>query len=146
MNWEKIKPNHYFKEPVEHVYASTLYDIKDYDKLYENQNNFTHPAWQEFDRKYKVGFQFHDDIREINTKNEIICLWFFKERNDRSGGEDIILSGKKLKYLPNTFFITKSKDIKVLEKQDEYFRRPFLQIDMKESTWTDILERFNKRS
>jgi len=50
MNWEKIKPNHFFKEPVEHVYASTLYDIKDYDKLYENQNNFTHTVWQEFDR------------------------------------------------------------------------------------------------
>ena len=42
MNWEKLKTNHFFKEPVEHVYTSTVYDIKDYDKLYENQNILTH--------------------------------------------------------------------------------------------------------
>jgi len=144
MNWEKIKPNHYFKEPVEHVYASTLYDIKDYDKLYENQNNLTHPAWQEFDKKYKTGYQLFDDIRDIDINREIICVWFFKDRNDRSGGEDILLKDKKIKYQPNTFLITKSKDIKIIDKEDEYIRRPFIQLDLPNKVWQSILERFNK--
>ena len=131
-----------FKDPVKHIYASTLYDIKEYDKLYENQNNLNHHVWQEFDQKYKTGFELINDIRDINLKKEIICVWFFKERNDRSSGEDIILAGKKLKYIPNTFLVTDSKDIKILEKKDEYIRRPLLQLDLKVEVWDQILERF----
>ena len=144
MNWEKLKANHFFKEPVEHIYTSTVYDIKDYDKLYENQNFLTHQVWQDFDKKYKTGFQLFDDIRNIDTNREIICVWFFKDRNDRSGGEDILLKDKKIKYQPNTFLITKCKDIKIIEKQDEYMRRPFIQLDLSNTIWQSILERFNK--
>jgi len=32
----------------------------------------------------------------------------------------------------------------VLEKKDEYFRRPFLQIDLQRNVWEEILKRFNK--
>ena len=142
MNWDKLKPNHIFREPVKHIYASTLYDIKDYDKLYENTNDLKHTVWQEFDRKYKIGYQLYDDIREINKKKEIICLWFFKDRNDRSGGEDIILAGKKLKYYPNTFLITDSKDIEILEKKNEFFRRPFIQLDLSRNAYDNFFKRF----
>ena len=142
MNWEKLKTNHYFKDPVEHVHASTLYDMKEYDKLYENQNNLNHHVWQEFDQKYKTGFEFMNDIREINTNKVVICVWFFKDRNDRSGGEDIVLNGKKIKYQPNTFLITQSTDIKILDKKDKYIRRPLLQLDLKVEVWNQILERF----
>jgi len=142
MNWEKLKTNHYFKDPVEHVYASTLYDMKEYDKLYENQNNLNHHVWQEFDQKYKTGFEFMNDIREINTNKSVICVWFFKDRNDRSSGEDILLRDKKIKYQPNSFLITKSKDIKIIDKKDKYIRRPLLQLDLKIEVWNQILERF----
>lgn len=144
MNWEKLKTNHYFKDPVQHIYTSTIFDIKDYDKLYENQNNLTHRVWQEFDQKYKTGFQLYNDIREINTNKEVICVWFFKDRNDRSGGEDIELNGKKIKYQPNTFLITKSKDIKIIDKPDEYIRRPFVQLDLSNTAWQTMLARFDK--
>lgn len=144
MNWEKLKDNHYFKDPVEYVYTSTVYDIKDYDKLYENQNNLKHHAWQEFDKKYKTGFQFYEDISEIDLKQDVICVWFFKERNDRSGGEDIKIAGKKIKYLANTFLITESKNIEVMNKEDKYFRRPFLQLDLKKEVWKKILKKFQK--
>ena len=73
-----------------------------------------------------------------------MCLWFFKERNDRSAGTDIQISGKNITYYPNTFFITESKDIKILEKKNEYIRRPVLQLDLPTSVWNTILERFNK--
>jgi hypothetical protein len=142
MNWEKLKINHIFENPVRHIYASTLFDIKEYDKLYENTSNLEHEVWQEFDKKYKIGFQLCDDIREINKKKEVICLWFFKDRNDRSGGEDIILAGKKLKYFPNTFLITDCKDIKILEKNDEYFRRPFIQLDLAKDIYDNFFKRF----
>jgi len=144
MNWEKLKINHIFEHPVKHIYASTLFDIKEYDKLYENTNNLGHAVWQEFDKKYRTGFRLFEDIRDIDTKREIICVWFFKDRNDRSGGEDIILAGKKITYRPNTFLITESKDIKVLEKKDEYFRRPFIQLDLPRNVWGEISKRFDK--
>ena len=147
MNWEKLKENHFFKEPVPYVYASTLVDTKYYEHLYENQNNLTHQVWQDFDKKYKTGFQFYEDISDMDLKKDLICCWFFKERNDRSGGEYIMLSGKKITYFPNTFFITKSKDIKILTDQKrQYIRRPFIQLDLKESVWEDILKRFDKLS
>ena len=142
MNWEKLKPQHYFKEPVEYIYSSTIFDIKEYDKLYENQNNLSHQAWKNFDAKYKTGFQFCDDLRDINKDKEILCLWFFKERNDRSAGEDIELHGKRLTYFQNTFLITECKDIKILEKKDEYIRRPLVQLDLKKDSYQKIVGRF----
>ena len=148
MNWEKIKVNHYFSRPVEYIYASAIFDLKEYDKLYENQNNLLHHMWQEFRSKYKLRLDqaiFHDDLQQINLDKHIICLWFFKESTDRSVGKDIILAGKKIVYAPNIFFITKSKDIKILEKK-EYIRRPFLQLDLKNETWEQLLKRFNKRT
>lgn len=147
MNWEKLKPNHFFKKPIEHFYASSLFDMLEYDKLYENQNNFSHEVWQEFDKKYKTGFQFYDDIRELDTNKEVICLWFFKERSDFSAGEDILLEDKIITYFQNSFLITKSKNIKVLErKKRKHNRRPFMQLDITNATWEELLKRFDKRS
>jgi len=147
MNWEKLKPSHFFKEPAPHVYAKTLFDQSQYDRLYENQNNLTHQVWQDFDKKYKICFEFHEDISNMNLQKDLICCWFFKDRNDKSGGEYVVLSGKKIAYFPNAFFVTKSKDIKILtDQKHQYIRRPFIQLDLKESVWEDILKRFNKSS
>lgn len=147
MNWEKIKPVHFFKDPVEHFYTSSIFDMTEYDRLYENQNNLSHRVWQEFDRKYKTGFQFCEDLRELDKKKEIICLWFFKERTDRTAGEEIDLAGKILQYTPNTFLMTKSKDIKILERKKRiHNRRPFVQLDIAQRTYEDLLKRFNKTS
>ena len=142
MNWNKLKTNHYFKEPVEHIYSSTIFDLKEYDRLYENQNNLSHQSWLEFKNKYKVSVKMLDDISEIDKSKEILCIWFFKERTDRSGGEDILLSGKTLKYLPNTFLITESKSLTVLDKKDEYIRRPLVQINLIKSQYDQIVQRF----
>ena len=143
MNWGKLKPHHYHKEPAEYIYARTIFDLKEYDNLYENQNNLMHEVWKDFYEKYRVGFEFLDDIRDINKDKDIMCLWFFKERNDRSAGTDITIAEKTITYYPNTFFITESKDIKILEK-NEYIRRPVLQLDLSTSIWNTMLERFNK--
>ena len=141
MNWEKLKSQHYHKEPVEYIYTRSIFDLKEYDKLYENQNNLMHEVWKDFYEKYRVGFELLDDIRDINKDKDIICLWFFKERNDRSAGTDIKIAGHTITYYPNTFLITESKDIKILEK-NEYIRRPVVQLDLSRKTYKSIVERF----
>ena len=143
MNWDRIKKQHIFKEPVEHIYTGQLFDRNTYDKLYENLNDLSHEVWVEFDSKYKIPFQVYDDIREINKNKKVICLWFFTDRNDKSSGVDIILAGKKLRYFHNTFLITASKDIKILEDNPkQYIHRPFVQLDLSESKYKELLGKF----
>ena len=138
MNWNKLKPNHYFKDPVEHIYSMSIFDTKEYDKLYENQNNFNHSVWQDFDSKYRTGYEFKEDFGEIDFQKEIMCLWFFKERSDRTISH-VEVKGKKLAYTPNTFLITKSKDIKLEKTKRKYIRHPFVQIDMTDDKWQQLI-------
>ena len=140
MNWKKLKSQHYFKEPVEHIYATAIVDIKEYDSLYENQNNLSHQVWQDFDIKYKIGFEFFKDLREFNKDKEVICLWFFKERSDNSKNNDIDLEGKNIMYTPNTFFITKSKNIKINEVGKQWPYRPVLQLDLSIKEYNKIIK------
>jgi len=145
MNWEKLKPIHFFKNPVEHIYTMSLFDSTEYDKLYENQNNLQHKVWQDFDEKYSTGYEFKEDFSDLNLNKEIMCLWFFKERSDRTISH-VVVNGKQLPYTPNTFLITKSKDIKHTTTKRQYNRHPFVQIDLSLSVWDKILVRFNKVS
>ena len=116
MNWKKLRKPHYHKEPVEYIYATAIFDLKEYDSLYENQNDLSHQIWQDFDAKYKTGYEFLQDIQDLNLKKEVICLWFFKDRNDKDAGVEIDLSGKLIKYFQNTFLITDSKKLKILKR------------------------------
>ena len=140
MNWEKIKKSYYYKEPVEHILAPALYNIDEYDSLYRNQNNLSHQVWQDFDTKYKKGFEFFKDLREFNKNKEVICLWFFKERSDRKTGNDIDLKGKIIKYQPNTFLITRSKNIKIIKRKSVLPNRPVLQLDLSINEYNKIIK------
>ena len=113
MNWEKLETQHYFENPVEHVYTSNIFDLKEYHILYENQNNLNHQVWQQFDEKYKTGFEFKNDLTEIDFNKEVIALWFFKERSDRNSQPFIDLAGKLIPYYPNAFLLTTCKKIKI---------------------------------
>ena len=142
MNWLKLKKQHYFKEPVEFIYTSELFDRLEYDTLYENLNDLSHKVWQEFDEKYKLPFQLYQDIRDINTNKEVICLWFFRDRNDQSKGNDIVIAGKTITYFHNTFLITECKDIKIRENNKrQYIHRPFIQIDLSKKTYQELVKK-----
>lgn len=141
MNWEKLKPQHYFSEPVEHIHAVGIFDNQEYDRLYENQNNINHKVWQDFDEKYKVGFEFKEDITNIDMDKEIIALWFFKERSDRNSQPDINIGGKLITYFPNAFLLTNSRDITIKEKKRKYLRRPFVQLDISQKKYQNICQR-----
>ena len=140
MNWEKLRKPHYHKEPVEYIYATGIFNLKEYDKLYENQNNLSHQIWQDFDTKYKIGFEFFKDLREFNKNKEVICLWFFKERSDRGASNDIDLKGKIIKYQPNTFLITRSKNIKIIKRKSVLPNRPVLQLDLSINKYNKIIK------
>ena len=140
MNWLEIKKSHYHKEPVEHILADAIFNLKEYEILYENQNNLSHQIWQDFDTKYKIGFEFFKDLREFNKDKEVICLWFFKERSDNSKNNDIELEGKNIMYSPNTFFITKSKNIKISDKGKRWPYRPVLQLDLSIKEYNKIIK------
>ena len=140
MNWKKLKKSHYHKDPVEYIYATAIFDLREYDSLYENQNNLSHQVWQDFDTKYKIGFEFFKDLREFNKDKEVICLWFFKERSDSSKNNTIKLKGKNIMYSPNTFFITKSKNIKISDKGKRWPYRPVLQLDLGINEYNKIIK------
>jgi len=143
MDWNKLKKTHFFGDPVEYIYSTTLLDINEYDKLYENQNNLDHKVWQDFDQKYCTGYEFKEDFFDINLKKEIMCLWFFKERTDRTISY-VVVNGKQLSYTPNTFLITKSKEITLVNTKRKHIRHPFVQLDLSLAAWDNILKRFNK--
>ena len=140
MNWENIKQSYYYKEPVEYILAPAIFNLEEYDILYENQNNLSHQIWQDFDIKYKIGFEFFKDLREFNKDKEVICLWFFKERSDNSKNNAIELEGKNIMYSPNTFFITKSKNIKINDVGKQWPYRPVLQLDLSIKEYNKIIK------
>ena len=142
MNWEKLKSSHCHTIPVEYIYTSTIFDQTEYDKLYENQNNLNHKTWQEFDEKYRVGFQFHNNLTDINFDREVIALWFFKERSDSTAGPIIQLKEGTVKYMANTFLLTTFRNIKFQEVKRKYIRNPVLQLDMKKEKFNSIMSRF----
>jgi len=144
MNWHKLSQHNYYTEPVEFVHAVGLVEQNEYNRLYENQNNLAHGVWQEFDEKYKTGFELKEDITQIDFDREVIALWFFRERSDTTPSPDINIGGRLFTYNDNTHILTMCKDIEIKEKKKKYLRRPFIQLDMSKQKFDKICQRFRK--
>jgi len=143
IDWNKLKLDHYFDQPVEHICITTLINTNTYDRLYENQKDLNHPAWQDFRKKYEVNCYFREGVSDIDFSKDIIWLWFFKERSDQTASY-IHIKGKQIRYKPNTFLISRSKDIKFVHTTRKYIRSPLVQLDMSQEDYNNILKRFNK--
>tara|TARA_Y100001935_G_scaffold21779_2_gene15936 strand:+ start:3680 stop:4111 length:432 start_codon:yes stop_codon:yes gene_type:complete len=141
MHWEKLKKIHYHKDEVEYITSSSIFDIQEYNKLYENSNNLEHQVWQDFDKKYKIGYEFKQDVTDIDFNKEIIALWFFRERSDVNSQPQLNLKGKLIPYYQNTFLLTDCKDIKIVEQKKKYIRRPMVQLDVSKKKYNEIIER-----
>jgi len=144
MNWHKLSQHNYYTEPVEFIHAVGLVEQNEYNRLYENQNNLAHGVWQEFDEKYKTGFELKEDITQIDFDREVIALWFFRERSDTTPSPDINIGGRLFTYNDNTHILTMCKDIEIKEKKKKYLRRPFIQLDMSKQKFDKICQRFRK--
>jgi hypothetical protein len=144
MNWEKLQQTNFFTEPVVHIKSLTVFDTQEYDRLYENQNNLQHPLWKQFIKKYNINFTFHENFDTVDLTKDIICLWFFRERNYHHLSH-VVLEGHEIPYMANTFLVTKSNKIKFREhSKKKYIRYPVVQLDIKENAWQDIIKRFQK--
>ena len=143
MNWHKLQKQNYHDEPVEHICATNIIELNEYDRLYENQNNIHHPVWQEFCERYKTKAVLHENFSKIDFDKEVICLWFFKDRNDRTAAH-VHINGKQIRYNPNVFLLTKSKAIKMFYADRKYIRNPLIQLDISLENYNNILKRFQK--
>jgi hypothetical protein len=144
MYWNKLKQIHYHKNPVEHIHVAELFPTKEYDKLYENQNNLSHQLWQDVRDKFKINFVYHTDINKTDLTRDVIALWFFRDRNDHFKKVDIELAGKQLTYYPNTFLLTKSKKFKFNERTKKSFARPVIQLGLNTIQFENITNGFKK--
>lgn len=140
----KLKKTHLYQDPIEHIYASNIFDIKEYDKLYENQNNPNHKVWKDFQTTYNFKkIRFFNDLNDVKLDETILCLWFFKDRNDRNKGKDIKIKDKTIRYLPNTFFILYNScqnNIKILKRDTMVLTRPCLQLYFDYETYDKIIK------
>jgi|TARA_R110001592_G_scaffold129128_1_gene341434 hypothetical protein len=143
MEWDKLKSNHYYDQPVDHICITNLIDLNEYDRLYENQNNLNHQTWKEFTEKYKTTAQLHETIADIDFNKDVMCLWFFKERSDGTAAY-IHINGKQIKYAPNVFLLTKSKSIKFVPTKRKYIRNPVIQLDVDLETYNNLIKKFQK--
>ena len=144
----KLKKTHLYQDPIEHIYASNIFDIKEYDKLYENQNNPNHKVWKDFQTTYNFKkIRFFNDLNDVKLDETILCLWFFKDRNDRNKGKDIKIMDKTIRYLPNTFFILYNScqnNIKILKRDTMVPTRPCLQLYFDYETYDNICQHIKK--
>ena len=119
--FKRLHKKYYHTDPVEHIIGQQILKLAEYDDLYENQTRFDGTIWTKFKETHKLTCQFYDDLTEIDLSNDITCLWFFRERADRSSGnDDILLKDKK------TIYISVADDPILLEF---YKKRGFVIID-----------------
>jgi hypothetical protein len=146
--FQKLKKTHLYQDPIEHIYASDIFDIKEYDKLYENQNNPNHKVWKDFQTTYNFKkIRFFNDLNNVELDETILCLWFFKDRSDRNKGKDIKIKDKTILYLPNTFFILYNScqnNIKILKRDTMVPTRPCLQLYFDYETYDNICQHIKK--
>ena len=137
--FNNLKKTNYFDTPVKHIYKTAIYELKKYDQLYETQNYDNSVQWATFKEELKLSYKFLNDLNDISTNVDVICLWFFKERSDRDKGtKDIEIGDKIITYFPNSLLITEAKII--IKKRKKYItRRPCLQIELPLNKYNDII-------
>ena len=136
--FKNLKKEHLIKDP-ECFHAQIIIPLNVYDTLYENQNRFDSGVWKEFKTKHKIKCKFFNDISDIDLSKEIICLWFFKDRNDKNAGNDITLGENKIIIFEhNTFFITPLKKIKFNTRKRYFPFRPCVQIELTKEDYVNI--------
>ena len=94
--FNNLKKTDYFDTPVKHIYKTAIYELTKYDQLYETQNYDNSVQWATFKEELKLSYKFLNDLNNISTNVDVICLWFFKERSDRDKGTKDIEIGDKI--------------------------------------------------
>ena len=63
--FDKLKKAHFRTDPEEHFYAQMIYNLSEYDRLYENQLNQNSQVWTSFRNAYNIEYKFLENIEKI---------------------------------------------------------------------------------
>ena len=127
------------------IYIKNFIDVKEYDKLYENQNNLSHKTWIAFKNKSKFKFKFFKDLEQIDYTNNIICVWFFKERSDAKINKDFTIDGKSIEYAPNNLLMFDNDRKTIYIRDKKIYKRPAVQFNISIDDYQNILNIQNDR-
>lgn len=124
----KILKSHVFKNP-NFIYKTNAFDLRLYDRVYENWHRTEHKSWGEFEKEYNLQIIKKFDNREkyqYDGDNSYIGFIFFKDRTDKRHIE-INFAGTNKRYLPNTLLILeKSHTIEFSKPESIMPDKPFL--------------------
>lgn len=127
----KILKNNIFDNP-KFIYKINAFDLKQYDRIYENWHRPNHESWQEFQNKnnLKIIDKFSNkQIYQYNGKCDVVGYLFLKDRNDKRH-VDVHFASVKQPYLPNTLLIlTKENSISFSKTESALPDKPFLVIE-----------------
>lgn len=146
MIFQQLQKKHLKNQNGKFIYANSIAGDKEYEKLYENQNNQSHQSWQKFIAESPYKFTFYNDLDDIDLTKNPLCLWFFKERSDSKKGKDIIRNNSYIEYMPNTLFIFNKdnrSEFKILPKKESIHRRPVVQFEIKFEDYQSLVNKLD---
>lgn len=141
---DKIKHSNYI-EKQNFFYITNFVEEHLYDKLYENLNDLEHFLWKQITDRIHYPFVLHKDIGQFEKDDEVICLLFFKDRNQKVLRKDLSLDNTDIVYNQNCMLIydnTNKRQFRIKEK--EGFNRPVLQFKISYSEYNNFLKRVKR--
>jgi len=141
---DKIKHSNYI-EKQNFFYITNFVEEHLYDKLYENLNDLEHFVWKQITDRIHYPFVLHKDIGQFEKDDEVICLLFFKDRNQKVLRKDLSLDDTDIVYNQNCMLIydnTNKRQFRIKEKKG--FNRPVLQFKISYSEYNNFLKRVKR--
>ena len=138
---DKINHSNYIKEQ-NFFYITNFIEQQVFDKLYENQNNLQHFVWKQITERIHYPFKLYKDIQHFDQDHEVICLLFFKDRNQKVLRKDLSLNDTNIVYNQNCMLIydnTNKRQFRIKVKKG--FNRPVLQFEISHSEYLKFLKR-----
>ena len=127
----KIFENHINRNP-NFIYKTTAFDLKLYDRVYENWHRPDHESWEQLEKqnqlRIKEKFDNKESYQYIGDQNWVGYI-FFKDRTDRRHIQ-ITFGEISKEYKPNTLLIIdKSYKIKFSKPESPMPDKPFLVVE-----------------
>jgi len=141
---DKINHSNYI-EKQNFFYITNFVEEHLYDKLYENLNDLEHFVWKQITNRIHYPFVLHKDIGQFEKDDEVICLLFFKDRNQKVLRKDLSLDDTDIVYNQNCMLIydnTNKRQFRIKEKKG--FNRPVLQFKISYSEYNNFLKRVKR--
>lgn len=130
----EIFENHINRNP-NFIYKTTAFDLKLYDRVYENWHRPHHESWEQFEKQnqFRIKEKFdNQESYQYTGDQSWIGYIFFKDRTDRRHIEFTFGDISK-EYKPNAvLIIEKSNMIEFSKPESPMPNKPFLVVEFDE--------------